>query len=64
MIANNIITWIGDLFTNVLFLPLDWIRGMDNWWAQNLLSWIFILITGAAIVYWIGQIKKFGKEEY
>lgn len=62
MIANNIFRAIGDFFTNVAFVPLDWIRESDNWWVQNSISWIFVIITSVAFVYWMGQLKKFKNE--
>jgi len=61
MIANNIFKAIGDFFTNVLFAPYHEIRSMDNWWAQNTVSWIFIIITFVAMFYWIGEIRKYKK---
>lgn len=62
MIANNIFKAIGDFFTNVAFKPLDSIRFMENWWSQNTISWIFIIIAFFAFLYWMGQIRKFKQE--
>ncbi|GAB1308673.1 hypothetical protein KH5_13560 [Urechidicola sp. KH5] len=62
MIANNIFRAIGDFFTNVAFKPLDAIRFSDNWWLQNSISWIFVIITAVAFVYWMGQLKIFKNE--
>ena len=61
MIANNIFKAIGDFCTDVLFVPYHEIRHMDNWWAQNTVSWIFIIITFMAFFYWIGEIRKYKK---
>lgn len=61
MIANNIFKAIGDFFTNVLFSPFNALRSMDNWWLQSTISWIFIIITAIATVYWIGEIRKYKK---
>ena len=61
MIANNIFKAIGDFCTNVLFAPFESIRFSDNWWSQNTISWIFILITFFAFFYWIGEIRKYKK---
>jgi len=61
MIANNIFKAIGEFFTNVLFSPYNEIRSMDNWWLQNTISWIFIIITFIAFLYWIGEIRKYKK---
>lgn len=61
MIANNIFKVIGDFFTNVLFVPFDNIRFMDNWWLQSTSSWIFIAITFVAFFYWLGELRKYKK---
>ena len=61
MIANNIFKAIGDFFTNVLFAPYNDIRFMDNWWIQNTVSWIFIVITFIAFFYWLGELRKYKK---
>lgn len=51
---------IQDLFI-ALLKPLDALRALEleNWWAANTFSWIFILIGTAAFVYWMGQLKIF-----
>lgn len=61
MIANNIFKAIGDFFTNVLFIPYNEIRFMDNWWIQNTVNWVFIAITFVAFFYWLGELKKYKK---
>lgn len=52
---------IQDLFVDFLFLPLDALRALelDNWWAANFVSWIFIIIGLVAFVYWMKQLKMF-----
>lgn len=52
---------IQDLFVDVLFLPLDALRALelDNWWAANVVSWIFTIIGIVAFVYWMKQLKGF-----
>jgi hypothetical protein len=50
---------IEDLFVNVLFAPMDALRGMENWWGANTLNWIFMLICATAFVYWMLQLKKY-----
>ncbi|WMI68918.1 MULTISPECIES: hypothetical protein [unclassified Mangrovimonas] len=52
---------IQDLFVNVLFKPLDALRALelDNWFAANAFSWIFILIGFVAFGYWMKQLKSF-----
>ncbi|MBQ0769003.1 MAG: uracil phosphoribosyltransferase [Bizionia sp.] len=51
---------IQDFFVNVALAPLDALATLelDNWWAANLFSWIFILIAMVAFVYWMLQLKK------
>ena len=43
---------IQDLFVDVLFLPLDGLRELEleNWWAANFVSWIFIVIGIVAFI--------------
>lgn len=62
MIANNIFKATGDFFTNIAFKPLDFIRFMDNWWLQSIISWVFVIITMVAFIYWMGQLNKFKNE--
>ena len=52
---------IEDLFVNVLFAPFDWLRALEleNWWTANAVTWLFSLIGIVAMVYWMGQLKKF-----
>jgi hypothetical protein len=52
---------LGSLFTDFLFIPLDFFRSLelDNWWLANILTWIFILIACAAFVYWMKQLAIF-----
>ncbi|SFC95781.1 DUF6341 family protein [Algibacter pectinivorans] len=52
---------IQDLFVNVLFAPMDAIRALEleNWFAANTISWIFIIICIVAMVYWMLQLKIF-----
>jgi len=52
---------IEDLFVNVLFLPYDALRSLEleNWWAANIVSWVFIIIGLVAFTYWMLQLKSF-----
>jgi Family of unknown function (DUF6341) len=52
---------IQDLFVNILFAPYDALRALqlDNWWAANFVSWIFIIIGIVAFFYWMIQLKGF-----
>ena len=52
---------IQDLFVNVLFAPLDYLRTLelDNWWMANFMTWILTIIGLVAFVYWMLQLKSF-----
>lgn len=52
---------IQDLFVNVLFVPYDALRALEleSWFAANTISWIFLAIGFAAMVYWMKQLKIF-----
>ena len=52
---------IQDLFVDVLFAPFDALRTLelDNWFAANVMSWVFMAIGFVAFIYWMGQLKKF-----
>jgi hypothetical protein len=50
---------IETLFVDVLFAPLDAIRFIDNWWIQNTINWMFVIIGFVAFIYWMKQLKIF-----
>lgn len=52
---------IQDFFVNVAFKPLDGLRALEleNWWAANTVTWIFILIGFVALIYWMKQLSIF-----
>lgn len=52
---------IQDLFVDVLFAPYDALRALelDNWFAANMVSWIFLAIGFVAMLYWMKQLKIF-----
>ena len=50
---------IETLFVDVLFAPLDAIRFMDNWWLENIVNWMFVIIGSVAFTYWMKQLKSF-----
>ncbi len=62
-IMKDFFNAIQDLFVNVLFVPLDAIKNLEleNWFAANIISWIFILIGFVAMVYWMLQLRSFDK---
>jgi hypothetical protein len=64
MIASNIFEWIGSLFTDILFMPFNWIRteiatADAGWWISNIPNFGFLLILIVLFVYWMKESKKF-----
>jgi hypothetical protein len=51
---------INDLFVDILFAPLDFLRSLElgSWFLANAINWIFMIICAAAMVYWIMELKK------
>lgn len=58
MTVNSIFAAIEFFFTEVLFFPFEYIRTMDNWWIQNFMNFLFILIGFIAFGYWLNQMIK------
>lgn len=58
MTVNTIFTAIEFFFTEILFYPYNFIRSLDNWWIQNLVSFTFISIALIALGYWLNQLMK------
>ncbi len=54
---------LEDLFVSVLFAPYDFLRFMGNWWVENTLNWLFVIIGFAAFIYWMLQLKKYNETE-
>jgi len=54
---------IQDLFVDVLFAPFDALKALEleNWFAANAVSWIFIIIGFVAMIYWMLQLRTFDK---
>lgn len=61
MVALNIFRWLGDFFTNVLFVPYKFFSALDNWWISNTFNFILISVIGLLFVYWLSQLQKFKK---
>lgn len=64
MIASNIFRLIGSLFTEVLFLPFNWIRLQIatqelGWWISNAVNWGFLVVLLVLFTYWMKESKKF-----
>ena len=67
MIAFNIFNWIGDLFTEVLFLPFNWLRltiasESNGWWTSNAINWLFLVVLIVLLAYWMKESLRFKKE--
>ena len=66
MIAFNIFKWIGELFTDVLFLPFNSIRSLAQenfgWWITNAVNWFFLGVLLVLLAYWMKESRKFVKE--
>jgi hypothetical protein len=67
MIASNIFRWIGSLFTDLLFLPFNWLRTSVahadlGWWISNAVNWGFLVVLLVLFAYWMGQSVKFKRE--
>ncbi|MDR0228189.1 MAG: uracil phosphoribosyltransferase [Flavobacteriaceae bacterium] len=52
---------LGFLFEKVLFMPMNLFAKLElqNWWAANTLTWIFILITCYFFVFWLKKLQIF-----
>lgn len=67
MIAFNIFKWIGELFTEVLFSPFEWLRltiatADKGWWISNAVNWGFLVVLLILLAYWMKESRKFVKE--
>ena len=67
MIAFNIFKLLGELFTNVLFLPfqalrLDMAYEQGGWWTSNAINWGFLVVLLVLLWYWMKESRKFLKE--
>lgn len=56
---------IAWLFEEVLFIPFDWLRQLeqDSWFLSNFLNWIFVIVAFSALVFWMLQLKKFNEND-
>lgn len=54
---------IQSLFEDYLFSPFNALKSLEleNWWAANTISWIFIVIGLVAFIYWMGQLSQYNK---
>ena len=54
---------IAWLFEEILFLPYDLLRQLENssWTLANSVNCIFLLIGFSALIYWVLQLNLFDK---
>ena len=67
MASLNIFKLIGELFTEVLFLPFSWFRltlatSDGGWWTSNAINWFFLFVLLVLFAYWMKESAKFLKE--
>ena len=50
---------IQDLFVDYLFWIFDEFRilELENWFAANTVSWVFLIIGFVALLYWMNKLK-------
>ena len=49
---------IQSFFEGVAFAPYTALRSLElyNWWAANVMSWLFLLIGFVAFIYWMREL--------
>jgi hypothetical protein len=54
---------IAWLFEEILFLPYDLLRQLENssWTLANSVNWLFMFVGFSALIYWILQLNLFDK---
>lgn len=67
MTLNNIFRAIGDLFSDLLFMPFDWLRKTialsdSGWWISNAPNFFFLGVLLVLFAYWMQQSLKFKRE--
>ena len=47
------------LFEKIFFWPQDQLRALEltNWFAANIINWIFMIVCAYYTVYWCKQLK-------
>lgn len=62
---TEIFEWIGYIFEDILFIPLDALRELqlDSWFAANAINWIFLIVGVIAFGFWLKKLKEFGEED-
>lgn len=61
---RDIFKAIQYFFEEILFAPFNGLRflELENWWLTNTLTWIMIVVLFVYFFYWLGQLRKFDKE--
>lgn len=56
---------VQELFETVLFVPYNILREteLENWWASNTVTWIFLAILIISFIYWMLELKKFNDND-
>ena len=56
---------VHELFQTVLFVPYNILREteLENWWASNAVTWIFLAILIISFIYWMLELKKFNDND-
>ncbi|NND62121.1 MAG: uracil phosphoribosyltransferase [Flavobacteriaceae bacterium] len=51
---------IQEFSEDILFAPFEALRFMelDNWWAANVMSWLFLAIGFVAFMYWMRELAR------
>lgn len=52
---------IQSFMEGIAMAPLNGLRALEleNWFAANILNWLFMLVGIVAFVYWMKQLKGF-----
>ncbi len=60
MTFKEVFEGIQSFSENVLFAPYDALRlGTESWALSNVINWILMIIGFVAMLYWMGQLKKY-----
>ena len=60
---KKIFDGIAWLFEEILFLPFSLLRELEltHWTLANTINWMFLIVSFAAMIYWILQLNLFDK---
>lgn len=64
MTFKEVFEGIQSFTEDVLFAPFEALRlGTESWALSNVMNWILMLIGFVAMLYWMGQLKKFNDND-